>query len=231
MTPPIQAPYNDNIPPTQAPFTAPCYGAGTIVIDKTGTVFQVWTGRLTANGPWGPHVWRTVKGGKPELIWFIANANGTQLIIMNKQLFFSYTVPNGGQWLQLISGYIDPSDTPSSQVVNVDESALNAVKQSIATTNTLANSAYSLANSATNVSNNAMNKVNSQQTQINALQNQINQLQQQIISRSTIEDIVWQKIWDVNYLIRQGFVAGNSSIQQVQDYLVDLATYIRKVMK
>lgn len=217
--------------PIQAPFTAPCYGDGTIVTDKAGTVFQVWTGRLTPNGPWGPHIWRTAKGGKPQLIWFIANCNGKQLIIMNKELFFSYTLPNGGQWLQPIDGYIDWSDTPSSQVVNVDESSLNAVKQSIATTNTLANSAYSLANSATNVSNNAMNKVNSQQTQINALQNQINQLQQQIISKQSIEDIVWSKIWDVNYLIRQGFVDGKSSIQQVQDYLVDLAFYIRKISK
>lgn len=217
--------------PIQAPFTAKCYGAGSIVIDKAGTIFQVWTGRLTANGAWGPHVWRTVKGGKPELIWFIADSNGNQLMIMNKQLFFSYTLSNRGQWLQLIDGYIDPSDEPSSQVVDVNESALNAVKQSIVATNNIANSAYSLANSATSVSNNALNKVNVLQNQVNALQNQINQLQQQIISRSTIEDIVWQKIWDINYLIRQGFVAGNSSIQQVQDYLVDLATYIRKVMK
>jgi hypothetical protein len=39
-----------------------------------------------------------------------------------------------------------------------------------------------------------MNKIILQQTQINALQNQINQLQLQIISKQSIEDIVWSKI-------------------------------------
>ena len=91
-------------PPVQAPFTAACYGAGTFIIDKTGTRFQVWTGRLTNPGPWGPHIFRTVQGGKPELVWFKENANGDQLIVMNKQLWFSYTPAKSGQWGQIIDG-------------------------------------------------------------------------------------------------------------------------------
>ena len=69
-------------PPIRAPFTAPCYGAGSIIIDKAGTVFQVWTGRLTNPGAFGPHIYRTVQGGKPELVWFLENANGQYMVIM-----------------------------------------------------------------------------------------------------------------------------------------------------
>ena len=68
------------------------------------------------------------------------------------------------------------------------------------------------------------------QTQISAMQNQISSLQSQIFTQQQIEDIVWQKIWDVNYLIRMGFLQGSSTIQQVQDYINDLAVYIKKVM-
>jgi hypothetical protein len=218
-------------PPVQAPFTAPCYGAGSIVIDKTGTVFQVWTGRLTNPGAWGPHIFRTVRGGKPELVWFMENANGQYLIIMNKKLWFDYTPPKGGQWGQPIDGYIDPSDEPSSQVVNVDESALNAVKQSVATAQSTANNADNKAMRALISADNAQKTANNSKAQITALQAQVNALSAQALTKAQVEDIVWAKIWDVNYLIRLGFIKGSSDIQQVQDYLVDLASYIKRVIK
>lgn len=219
--------------PIQAPFTAPCYGAGSIVIDKTGTVFQVWTGRLTNPGAWGPHIWRTAQGGKPQLVWFIENANGTELMIQNKQLVFSYTLSSGTQWLQPIDGYIDPSNTPSSQVVDVDESSLNAVKQSVAVAQSMADRAYGVAlqaqttaNAANNTSAATLAKVAEQSKQIQALQLQINSL----LTPSQVADLVWSKVWDINYQIRMGFLAGKSPIQNVQDYLNDLATYIRKIV-
>jgi hypothetical protein len=215
--------------PIRAPFGAPCYGAGSIIIDKAGTVFQVWTGRLANPGAWGPHIYRTVQGGKPELVWFMENANGQYLVIMNKQLYFSYTPAKGGQWLQQIDGYIDPSDTPSSEVVNVDESALNAVKQSVVTAQSIANNADSKATKAQAAAQNAQKTADSAKAQIATLQAQVNALQSQILNKGQIEDIVWSKIWDVNYLIRQGFITGSSTIQQVQDYLVDLASYIKRI--
>ena len=230
MPQPTPQPTPQSTAPVQAPFTAKCYGAGSIVVDKTGTVFQVWTGRLTNPGAWGPHIWRTVQGGTPQLVWFIENANGTELMIQNKQLVFSYTLPNGGQWLQPLDGYIDPSDEPSSKVVNVDESALNAVKQSVTTAQTTANNADSKAMKAQTTAQNAQKTADNAKAQIAALQAQVNALQAQMLNRAQIEDIVWSKIWDVNYLIRQGFIAGSSSIQQVQDYLVDLASYIRRIV-
>ena len=218
-------------PPIRAPFTAPCYGAGSIIIDKAGTVFQVWTGRLTNPGAFGPHIYRTVQGGKPELVWFLENANGQYMVIMNKQLYFSYTPAKSGQWLQQIDGYIDPSDTPSSQVVNVDESALNAVRQSIVAVQGIATTADYKATNAQTTANNAQATADNAKAQIAALQSQVNALQNQVLTKAQVEDIVWAKIWDVNYLIRLGFVKGSSDIQQVQDYLVDLASYIKRIVK
>ena len=220
-------------PPIQAPFAAKCYGAGSIIVDKSGTVFQVWTGRLTNPGAWGPHIWRTVQGGKPELVWFIENANGNILTIMNKQLFFSYTLPTGVQWLQQIDGYIDPSDTPSSQIVNVDESALNAVKQSVTAAQSIANNADYKASKAQISADNAQKTADNTKSQVAALQAQVAALQAQVntlLTPSQVADLVWAKIWDVNYQIRMGFITGKSTIQQVQDYLNDLATYIKSVM-
>ena len=220
--------------PIRAPFTNPCYGAGSVVIDKTGTVFQVWTGRLTNPGAWGPHIYRTAPGGKPELVWFIENANGTQLMIMNKQLWFAYTPQNGGQWLQQIDGYIDPSDTPSSKIVDVDETQVATLKQSIATAQAMASAAnqqalqsQTTASAANNSAAAALAKVAEQSRQIQALQAQVNAL----LTPNQVADLVWAKVWDANYQIRMGFLAGKSSIQQVQDYLNDLAVYIRNVVK
>ena len=220
-------------PPIPAPFQATSYGAGSIVIDKTGTTFQVWTGRLTNPGAWGSRIYRTVKGGKPELVWFIENANVGNLIIMNKQLFIPYQPPKGSQALQQISGYIDPSDTPSSQVVNVDESALNTVWQSIATTQSMVNGVDYKATRAQTTAQNAQTTADNAKAQVAALQAQVNALQAQVNALMTpnqVADLVWAKVWDANYQIRMGFIAGKSPIQQVQDYLVDLATYIRNIV-
>jgi multidrug efflux pump subunit AcrA (membrane-fusion protein) len=161
------------------------------------------------------------------------NANGTQLIIMNKKLWFDYTPPKGGQWGQPIDGYIDPSDEPSSQVVNVDESALNAVKQSVATAQSTANNADNKAMRALISADNAQKSADTAKAQIAALQAQVSALQAQVnnlLTPQQVADLVWTKVWDSNYQIRMGFLAGKSPIQEVQDYLNDLRVYIKNVM-
>lgn len=50
------------------------------------------------------------------------------------------------------------------------------------------------------------------------------------LTRQEVEDIVWSKIWDVNYLIRMGFIQGSSTISQVQDYLNDLTNFVKKII-
>ena len=72
-----------------------------------------------------------------------------------------------------------------------------------------------------------MQQVVEQQKQIQALQAQVNAL----LTPAQVADLVWAKVWDANYQIRMGFLAGRSAIQQVQDYLNDLAVYIRNVVK
>jgi hypothetical protein len=155
-------------------------------------------------------------------------------MIMNKQLWFAYTPQNGGQWLQQIDGYIDPSDTPSSKIVDVDETQVATLKQSIATAQAMASAAnqqalqsQTTASAANNSAAAALAKVAEQSRQIQALQAQVNAL----LTPNQVADLVWAKVWDANYQIRMGFLAGKSSIQQVQDYLNDLAVYIRNVVK
>jgi archaellum component FlaC len=222
-------------PPTPLPMINASYtGSGcSFVIDKTGTTFQVTVCNLVDGGPWGPHVVRTVKGGKPQIVWFVVGSAGT-LVILNKQLYMGYVDSHGQQWYQLIDGYIDPSDTPSSQVVNVDESALNAVKQSVTVANNNANQAGATANGAQDTANGAMANTQQLKARITALEQQVATMQNQInqlLTPNQVADLVWSKVWDANYQIRMGFLAGKSTIQQVQDYLNDLAVYIRNVVK
>ena len=222
-------------PPTPLPMINSSYaGSGcSFVIDKTGTTFQVTVCSTVDGGPWGPHVVRTARGGPVQVVWFIPGTAGS-LVILNKQLYLGYVDSNGQQWYQPISGYIDPSDTPSSTVVNVDESALNAVKQSVTAADNAANNAASIANNAKDTANGAMDntqklkaRVTTLEQQVATMQNQINQL----LTPNQVADLVWAKVWDANYQIRMGFIAGKSSIQQVQDYLNDLASYIKRIVK
>ena len=150
---------------------------------------------------------------------------------MNKELWFGFCDAKGAQWRLLIDGYIDPSDTPSSVVVNVDEAQVAGLKQGINTAQSTADRASATANRANQAASEATSDVNTLTAQVNALQAQVNALQGQVLSKAQIEDIVWAKIWDVNYLIRLGFIKGSSDIQQVQDYLVDLASYIKRIVK
>jgi len=222
-------------PPTPLPMINSSYAASgcSFVIDKAGTTFQVTVCSTVAGGPWGPHVVRTARGGPTQVVWFIPGTVGT-LVILNKQLFFGYVDGNGQQWYQPIAGYIDPSDTPSSQVVNVDESSLNAVKQSITAADNAANNAAATANQASSTANAAMDNTQKLKARVTSLEQQVATLQNQIntlLTPNQVADLVWAKVWDANYQIRMGFLAGKSSIQQVQDYLNDLTVYIRNVVK
>ena len=218
--------------PIRLPVNAPSYSAGgaNFYIDKTGAIYQTWVGRTTPGGDWGSHVYRTAPGEKPQLLFFQAGINGF-LEVMNKELWFGYCDARGAQWRLLIDGYIDPSNTPSSVVVNVDEAQVAGLKQSIGTAQATADRAAGLANTAQATANQCKTAGATTQRQILALQTQVQALQAQILTKSQVEDIVWAKIWDVNYLIRLGFINGSSPIQQVQDYLVDLASYIRRMVK
>ena len=225
--------------PIRQPITAPSYpaGGGNFYIDKTGAIYQTWIGRTTDGGDWGAHVYRTAPNAPTQLLFFQPNITG-YLEVMNKELWFGYCDGRGQQWRLQIDGYIDPSDTPSSTVVNVDESQVAGLKQGINTAQATADRAIGVANKANDLANEAITsdqqikaRLTAVEQRVTALQAQVNTLQSQVLTKQQIEDIVWAKIWDVNYLIRLGFIKGSSDIRQVQDYLVDLAFYIRKITK
>jgi len=197
--------------------------------DKSGTMYHMAVGRLGPNQQWGLHVFRTPPGKKAELLLLIPDANGS-LEIVNRTLRVVWCDPQGKQWWQEIPGFIYWDDKPSGTTVNINEAQVATLKQQIATAQQMAGTAQGTATTALNKANSQDAKIASLERQIAAMQNQISNLQNQILSKQQIEDIVWSKIWDVNYLIRMGFLQGSSSIQQVQDYLNDLTVFIKRVV-
>lgn len=217
--------------PVPSPVTYKSYPASglTQFTDKTGTIYQTQQGDNNGTGPWGQRVWRIKPKGTPEEIFCIVGGHG-DLVVDYKKLVFEYCDSNWKQWTWDVPGWIDPSDKPSSTVVNVDESAMAVYKQQVILAQKTANQASYDAKQAISSDDALKRQMSVIQTQMTNLQAQINTMQSQILSKAQIEDIVWSKIWDVNYLIRMGFLQGSSAIQQVQDYLNDLAVYIKKVV-
>jgi hypothetical protein len=203
--------------PTMLPNPMPAYSAGKAwhYHDKTGTLYQLIVGRMGTGQQWGLHLWRTAPNQKPELMYLIPDANGS-LIIVDKELRRQGYLP--------VPGFIHWSDTPSSQVVNVDEAQVKVIKSEIATTQNIATQARVTANTAKNTADTTM-------ARLVALEAKVASMEKQMLSRSQIEDIVWSKIWDVNYMIRMGFIQSTSAIREVQDYLNDLAVYIKRIVK
>lgn len=217
------------------PVNAPSYSAGgaNFYIDRTGAIYQTWVGRTTAGGEWGSHVYRTAPNSTPQLIWFQPACNG-YLEVMNRELWFGYCDARGAQWRLQIDGYIDPDDKPSSTTIDVNEAQVQGLKNATATAQQSADRAAgtaSAANATANATNVSMQQLKARITtleqQMVALQAQVNTL----LTPNQVADLVWSKVWDINYQIRMGFLAGKSPIEQVQDYLNDLAVYIKKVIK
>jgi hypothetical protein len=217
--------------PKRFPQTARSYPASgkTFTIDKTGTIYETYMGDLNKTAKFGLRVFRTKPGGKPEELFY--TDGGGSLTVINKELFIGYTDGNWASWYDEIPGYIDPSDTPSSKVVNVDEAAMAVYKNQVTLAQKTANSAQYNANDAITRANKAQSEVDILENRVAKLEAVVSGMQNQILNKQQVEDIVWAKIWDVNYLIREGFRKGSSTIREVQDYLVDLATYIKSVMK
>lgn len=198
------------------------------VYDRTGAEYQVQIGNLNGGGAWGLYLFRIPKGKRPEQLFFAPDSNG-DLVVINRQLYVRWCDKNWAQWYAEVPGYIDPDNKPSSQVIDVNESAMAVYKQQVALAQTTANNALSQSQNTTKQIASLQADVRKLQTQVTSLEKTVQQLQQQVLSKSQIEDIVWAKIWDVNYLIRLGFLQGSSSIQQVQDYLNDLTVFIKRV--
>lgn len=216
--------------PVRFPVTQRSYPASgiTFTIDKTGTIYQSYMGDLNQSAPFGLRVFRCKPGSKPEQLFF--TTGGGWITVINKKLYIGYTDSNWASWYLQIPGYIDPSDTPSSTVVNVNEAAMAVYKQQVALAQTTANQAQYDSQQAIAQVNNLKTQVANLQAQITKLNSQVASLSAQQLTPQQIQDIVWSKIWDVNYLIRLGFVNGSSPDPQVQAYITDDATFIKNVV-
>ena len=215
--------------PIRLPGNRPTYGPGKpFYIDKAGTIYYLWDGRLTNPGPWGTHVYRAVAGQSPQLLFFLENSGGT-FVVVNKQLWYTYSDAKGIPFRLLIASYIDPQDTPSSTVVNVDEAALSAIKLSVSTAQGTAQSADYKAARAYAYANNAMAATDSVKAQVATLQARLDAMQPQSVNEQQVADLVWAKLWDVVYLLRMGMNAGLSKDSNIQGWINDLTNFIGKV--
>lgn len=213
--------------PQRPPAVYPNYPASSweYIIDKTGAVFQTVNGRLVPNGPWGVYVFRTAPNQKPQQVYFMQDGHG-DLAVTQKRLVLLATDSKWQQWIIPIEGYVHDSDCPDSTIVNIDESQLALMRQSIATAQAQADRAYALANNAMQESSAANASVASLTKRVNALQSQVNAL----LTPSQVADLVWQKIKDINYLYRLAFLAWPKPDpdQDIKAYVDDLVSLIRK---
>jgi hypothetical protein len=194
--------------------------------DKTGTEYN--TSMSAAGGSFGINVWR-IRPGKPaELIITKPGCHGTLMVVHRKLWFYWNTAdkPLGKQKRTLIEGYIHETDTVSGTIVNINDSQVEALRQQIRTAQDQAGAAQRAAISAEGKSLVALK-------QVEDLTKRVAKLEQagvgQNVSEQKIADIVWAKLWDAFYLIRMGMNEGGSKDPNIQGWITDLASFIRRV--
>lgn len=212
------------------PMIAYSAGGSWTYTDRTGTRYQQIVGRQSDKSAWGLHIWRTPPNGKSELLMFLKDCNGG-LLINNRQLMVVYCDASGRQHEAVVPGFIYWDDTPSSTIVNVNEAQVAVLKQENATTRTIADSADSTARFAVMQTDILTKSLVELQKKVNALQQQVETLQSQQLTQSQVEDIVWAKIRDMNYLYRLAFIEYPRRVAdpEINAYVTDLCTLIRKV--
>lgn len=190
-----------------------------IIDDKTGALFQTSMGANLPGGPFGIHVWRTPKGGKKQEILFYPGDHGGLAILWGKLYFVHNDAESKKVFLEEIPGFIPKDSTTSSGTINLNESQLAVIRAQIDTISKRAESAYAVANTAT--------------ARVAELEKRVAALEKagggQNVSEQKIADIVWAKIWDVFYLLRVGMNEGSSKDPNIQGWINDLTSFIRKV--
>lgn len=220
-------------PPPVSAMNYPTY-LWQMVTDKTGTVFQTLVGNVGDGTPWGVRIWRCPPNAKPELLYFLDQGNGGLYIDdINRRLLFLGTDANRRPFYFIVQGYVYPTDIPQPTIVNINEAQLASVRQSIATTQTMAQSAQATANSAISATGDARAQIEVLRRQVNDLTAKLDAMQRQVnglLTPSQVADLVWQKIKDVNYLYRLAFLAWptQSPDPDIKGYVADLVALIRK---
>jgi hypothetical protein len=187
--------------------------------DKTGALYSTSMGKPSPSIDFGINVWKTPRNQPPQLIVSFPGCHGS-LHVINGVLYLAVNYPNKKQALIEIEGYIPPDSKVSGTTVNINDKQVAELKQMI---NNLAASVNQLAPRVS-----AVEAVNSRQAkEIEDLKKNNSGGSQ--ISEQKIADIVWSKLWDSFYLIRMGMNAGWSNDPNIQGWINDLTSFIKKV--
>jgi hypothetical protein len=127
--------------------------------------------------------------------------------VVNRRLVLLATDKNWQQWIIPIDGYVHDSECPDATVVSIDASQLAMMKQSIATSQAMADKAYAKAVNAEIDADGTTSAIKALQAQMATMQTQ------------------------VNYLYRLAFLAWpkQNPDADIDAYVDDLVALIRKV--
>lgn len=194
--------------------------------DKTGTEYN--TSMSAEGGSFGINVWRIRPGKKAELIITKPGCHGALWVVHKKLWFYWNTAdkPLGKQKRTLIEGYIHDTDTVSGTTVNINDSQVESLRQQIATAQGQAGAAQRAAISAEGKSLQALKQIEELTKRVAALEKAG---VGQNVNEQKIADIVWTKLWDAFYLIRMGMNEGGSKDPNIQGWITDLTSFIRRV--
>jgi len=187
--------------------------------DKSGALYTTSMGSPGASIAFGINVWKSIPGKPDELIMSYPGHHGS-LHILNKQLILALNTPDRRQLLVPIEGYIYPGDNVNATTVNINDRQVAELKQMIANVQA--------------ANDRLANRV-AQAEAVNTLQaRQIKELQDRPaggggMTEQQIADLVWTKLWDAFYLIRMGMNAGWSNDANIQGWITDLTSFIKKV--
>lgn len=196
--------------------------------DKSGAIYHTSMGSSSKGAPFGIHVWKDAPGKPPQEILFYPGDHGALKVMGNTLYFIHNRAAQKDSQLEEIPGYIYPGDTVPSTTVNINDKQVAELKQQLGTAQNQANAAYAQ-------SQKAMSLVSSLSNQVDALNARVTKLEQSgggtsPVDKQQIEDIVWQKIMDVMWIIRQAMNSGSSTDPNIQGYLMDLTAFIKKVV-
>ena len=211
------------------------YGAATptYAVDKSGAIYTTSVSRLNGGGPWGSRVWKIEVGKNPQQVFFAPG--NISLVQTQGKLLIIWTDPSRGGYnatinVTEVAGFIPLDATVSGTVVNIDAAQVAELKASIQHVTTLANRAVAQSDPA-NIFANQVNTLAGQlrrlESRVEGLEKIMNQPQKQSLSAAEIADLVWTKIWDVMWIIRQGMIK-DSTDPNVAGWVNDLRDFIKK---
>jgi len=221
--------------PVQIPLEMGTYGATTptFTVDKTGAIYTTTVGNLRGNGPWGTRLWKIEVGKKAQQLFFAPG--NISLIPVDGKMMVVFTDPSNGRGYNApifyfeLPGFIPAESAVSGTTVNINDAQVAEMKLAIQTATTLANRAVAAGDSAATLTS----QVNTLANRIDDLENQIRQLEAQkpaqSLSKQEIADLVWSKIWDMLWILRQDMSKGTASDPNSQGWINDLTAFIKKV--